>query len=303
MQYLDHFHLPTESDEVSFCLSPHHKIMMECYNHNNFYPFKIFPKKGLSRVVFAPITIFYGNNGSGKSTLLNIIAEKLQVRRIAPFNDTPFFEDYLAICRAELTFGRNLPKESAILTSDDVFDFLLDLRSLNQGVDTRREELFEEYAHYRDPSQPTWLMHSLDDYEELKARNDARKHTKSNFTTRRLPTNIVGHSNGESAFECFTSRIRDNALYLLDEPENSLSVVLQKKLATFLEESVRFYNCQLIISTHSPFILSLKGAKIYDLDITPVTTRHWTELENMRTYFEFFKKNEGAFDGQKALKE
>ena len=51
----------------------------------------------------------------------------------------------------------------------------------------------------------------------------------------------------------------------------------------------------MIISTHSPFLLALKGAKIYDLDASPVTVRKWTELENVRTYYEFFKKNEKNF--------
>ena len=302
MQYLDSFRLPTERDENAFISppmgAPHHKVTMECYSNTNYYPFKLFPDKGLSRLEFAPITIFYGNNGSGKSTLLNIIAEKLQLRRISPFNDTPFFEEYLKLCHAELTYGRKLPKESAILTSDDVFDFLLDLRSLNSGVDARRDELFDEYDRFRDPTAPRFQMQTLADYEELKARNDARRRTKSDYTTRRLPHNIPSHSNGESAFECFTTRSKDHARYLLDEPENRLSVVLQKQLAAFLEESVRFYNCQLIVSTHSPFLLSLKGARIYDLDATPVTTRRWTELENVRAYYEFFKANKKAFGDQ-----
>lgn len=301
MQYLDSFRLPTDRDEVDFILPDNpkalsHTITMECYSNTDFYPFKLFPGKGLSRLDFAPITIFYGNNGSGKSTLLNIIGEKLKLRRIAPFNNTPFFEEYLKRCHAELTFGRKMPKESALISSDDVFDFLLDLRALNSGVDARREALFDEYARYRDPNATPFRMQSLADYEELKARNDARRRTKSDYTTRRLPHNIPSRSNGESAFECFTTRIKSDALYLLDEPENSLSVKLQKKLAAFLEESVRFYNCQLIISTHSPFLLALRGAKIYDLDVKPVAVRAWTELENVRTYYEFFKQNEKAFE-------
>ena len=40
-------------------------------------------------------------------------------------------------------------------------------------------------------------------------------------------------------------------LYLLDEPENSLSAELQLDLLKFIENSARFYNCQFIISTHS----------------------------------------------------
>ncbi|MBQ7319648.1 MAG: AAA family ATPase [Clostridia bacterium] len=296
MQYLKSFRLPSDDAEVSFILSNHPKIMMQCYSNNDFYPFKLFPQKGLTHLDFEPITIFYGGNGSGKSTLLNVIAQALHLRRIAPFNYTPFYEEYLRLCSFELCFGQHAPEDSTILTSDDVFDFLLDIRTINQGVDRKREALFDEYDRMRDPNAPTWQMQSLSDYEELRERNDARRRTKSDFTTRRLPKNLVGHSNGESAFECFTSRITDNALFLLDEPENSLSVTLQQKLAAFLEESVRFYNCQLVISTHSPFLLALKGAKIYDLDTTPVRTARWTELENVRAYYEFFKQNEKAFE-------
>jgi predicted ATPase len=87
MQYLDSFRLPTEREENAFLSppkgSPPSIVTMECYSNTNFYPFKLFPDKGLSRLDFAPITIFYGNNGSGKSTLLNVIGEKLKLRRIA----------------------------------------------------------------------------------------------------------------------------------------------------------------------------------------------------------------------------
>lgn len=296
MIYLERFHLPDDRDETSFCLSYHYKIEMECYDHQNIYPFHLFPQKGLCTLDFAPITILYGDNGSGKSTLLNIIGEKLNIRRTAPGNRTPFFDEYLQLCRATLPPNQKIPENSALLSSDDVFDFLLNLRSLNSGVDRRRDELFDEYDRYRDPNTEPFRIRSLSDYDELKARNEARHRTKSNYTTRRLPQNIPTRSNGESAYECFTSRIRERALYLLDEPENSLSVKLQKKLADFLQESVRFYHCQLIISTHSPFLLSLHGAKIYDLDTTPVAVRPWTSLENMQLYYEFFQEHKSGFD-------
>ena len=89
--------------------------------------------------------------------------------------------------------------------------------------------------------------------------------------------------------------INEDSLYILDEPENSLSAENQIKLKKFIEESVRFFNCQFIISTHSPFLLNLNEAKIYDLDEVPVTTKKWPELENVKTYYNFFKKNESEF--------
>ena len=63
----------------------------------------------------------------------------------------------------------------------------------------------------------------------------------------------------------------------------------------FIEESTRFYNCQFIISTHSPFLLGLKFAKIYNLDSIPVVTQKWNELPNVLTYYNFFKENEKEF--------
>lgn len=298
MQYLNSFVLASADEEDTYVLSYPPKLEMSCYS-GQVYPFKVFPQKGLERLNFSPITIFYGGNGSGKSTLLNIIAQKTNVMRTSPFNNTPYFEDYLNLCMAEYTFGSELPRESRIITSDDVFDFLLDIRSVNEGVDRRREELFEEYDAFSQQHARTgksYLLTSLSDYENFKLHNEAKSKSKNQFTKRRLPNNLGGKSNGESAYAYFTEYIRENALYLLDEPENSLSANLQIKLAQFIEEAVRFYGCQFIISTHSPFLLAMRDAKIYDLDTHPVGQREWTELENVRIYHDFFKKHEKKFE-------
>ena len=50
-----------------------------------------------------------------------------------------------------------------------------------------------------------------------------------------------------------------------------------------------------MISTHSPFLLSMKGARIYDLDEDPVDVKKWTQLENVRAYYQFFKEHEDEF--------
>ena len=66
-------------------------------------------------------------------------------------------------------------------------------------------------------------------------------------------------------------------------------------MCRFLSDSARFFGCQFIIATHSPFILATKGAKIYDMDENPVDIKKWTELENVRAYYEFFKQHEREF--------
>ncbi len=292
MQYLEKFRLASADAEDSYVLSYPYKLEMGCYSHTNIYPFKIFPQKSLCELNFAPITIFYGGNGSGKSTLLNVICQKLGLERSAPFNNTPFFEEYLELCSFRESFSKKIPKGSKLIASDDVFDYLLDVRAINEGIDDRRVRLFEEYEMVK---KSPHRFDSLDDYDRLKKRNEVLSKTKSAYVSERLGREVVGRSNGESAFAYFTHAIGENALYLLDEPENSLSVKLQEELAEFIENSVRFYGCQFIISTHSPFMLSMRGAKIYDLDSVPVSVRKWTELENVRIWREFFKKHEREF--------
>ena len=102
-------------------------------------------------------------------------------------------------------------------------------------------------------------------------------------------------SNGETALSYFEAKLKNDTLYCLDEPENSMSPKMQLELTEMLQEVARYCGCQLIIATHSPFLLSLDGARIYDLDASPVDIKNWWELENTRVYFDFFMQHEALF--------
>ena len=284
MIYLSHFQFPDIEEEYNFTMS--HK--RTCYD--TFYPFLTISKHNLHMLDFEPVTILYGGNGSGKTTALNVIAEKLGLERDTLYNRSNFFEDYTQMCSYETDC--KIPRHSRIITSDDVFDFMLNLRSINNGINQRREELFEEYL---DAKYSNFHMKSLDDYDQLKKVNFTRSKTQSKFIRENLMDNVREHSNGESAFIYFSEKIQENALYLLDEPENSLSPEKQQELLRFLEDSARFFGCQFIIATHSPFLLSMKGAKIYDMDEDTVDVKKWTELPNVQAYFDFFMKHEREF--------
>ena len=139
-------------------------------------------------------------------------------------------------------------------------------------------------------------MSPFENYDEWERTRDAAQQTQSRFVKDRLPKNVNLFSNGETAMKYYVDRIDEDALYLIDEPENSLSLKLQMELAEFFLTSVKYYGCQLVISTHSPFFLSLPGAKIYDLDDVPVTVKPWTELEHIRDYYRFFKAHEAEIE-------
>ena len=284
MIYLSHFSFPDSECEFDFFLQQKRTC------HDSYYPFQILSRNQLTQLAFEPVTILYGGNGSGKTTAINVIAETLKLERDTRFNQSPFFGDYTALCDYELK--QKIPVSSRIITSDDVFDYMLNLRALNEGIDLRREELFQEYL---DDKYATFKYRTLDDYEQLKRVNLARSKTQSKYVRHRLMDNPREQSNGESAFFYFTNKIQENGLYLLDEPENSLSPQRQQELLGFLEDSARFFGCQFIIATHSPFLLSIRGAKIYDLDAQPVRTRRWTDLPAVRAYYDFFKRHADAF--------
>lgn len=282
-QYLKKLYLATDTDETIFI----RQQKRTCYN--GIYPFKIFPLKELAEIEFGPITIFYGGNGSGKSTLLNIIAEKLDVLRHSAFSGSAFFAEYVSLCEVEAS---DIPGGSQILTSDDVFDYMLNIRYLNDGIDVRREELFEDWLTRKYAGHQ---LKGLDDYEDWKESYDAKSKSQSQFVRERLMRNVDMHSNGESAMKYFVDHITENALYLMDEPENSLAIALQKDLCKYISDSARHFGCQFVIATHSPILLSMPDAVIYDLDEIPVRTKQWTDLENVRLFFEFFEEHRSEF--------
>lgn len=298
--YLDRFVLPIDKEQ---------KMIAERMVHNggkhgyidNIYPCGLFSAKGLREINFDKITIFYGGNGSGKSTLLNLIACKLDLNRIAPFNSSELFSVYSYECEYEQGyddegFRHKIPNGSRIITSDDVFDYMLTVRTNNMDIAENIEDARDEWANLR--FGETIKFSGMDDYEALRMQVLARSKSVSRrqFIKRTVGQEVKLNSNGETALEYFDSKINSDTLYCLDEPENSLSPRLQIKLVEMLEKMARYCGCQFIIATHSPFLLSMQGARIYDLDENPVDIKQWWELENPRIYFEFFEKYRHLFE-------
>lgn len=295
MIYLSSFQMPTRNDEERYFSNPENfKIKRTCYTTK--YPFDLFRYREFPRFSFSDISIFCGDNGSGKSSILNVIAEKLSLERSAPFNRSDFFEDYVALSGYQLE--RAVPSGSKIITSDGVFEKVLDIRRINDGIDSKREDMIDEYIAENSPGAAPNRLQGLDDYERWKRVADMRNRNRSQsrFLRENLMRNIQERSNGESALSYFVDSIQENALYLLDEPENSLSPQNQLQLKYFIEDSVRSFGCQFIISTHSPFLLSLSGAKIYNIDQTPPAVRKWTELDCVKVYYDFFAEHGNKFD-------
>jgi len=257
------------------------------------YPFHIFLEKQFFNIEFEPVTIFYGDNGSGKSTLLNIITEtinkeKQMIKRKKLLVKSEYFDTYIEKCKYYLE--NTIPMESKIILSEDIFENILSKRIENQKKNEGRKKLEMQYMQYK------YNPVNYSSLEDLSISVETRNKTQSKFIKSRIEENSKEFSNGQTSLEFFDKELKENGLYLLDEPENSLSPKFQIELIQLLLELSRFFKCQFIIATHSPFLLSIPDAKIYDLDSIPVIPKKWYELENMKIYYNFFKENKDKFE-------
>ena len=285
--FLKSFSFPSIDDEWAFFMKPRETV------YDSYYPFQIIARERRTELEFAPVTILYGENGSGKSTALNVIAGCLELDRLSPYNQTPFFADYLRECG--WLFDDEGLRGKMIITSDDVFDEMFRQRRHNRCVDAERDAVRSEYSGMRGAP---FQMQSMDDLDALKKHISANRRSRSQYIREHLSrSNLRLHSNGESAIAFFSAHILEQGFYLLDEPENSLSPATQLELIRFLEEQARFFGCQFVIATHSPFVLSMPGALIYNMDSEQIKPCKWTELPNVRAYYELFQRRKGEFAG------
>ena len=231
------------------------------------YPYRILCSKMFDSVAFAPVTIFYGNNGSGKSTLLNVIAEKVEINHKTLGNSTLYFNEFVEKCAFQLAErnGREvkIPSKSRFIRSEDIMEGIVNLRN-------KTEKAEKKILSARDGTESLFAWQAYNNVSEQ-------------------------FSNGETAITFFENIFEPDTLYMLDEPENSLSPSLQLVLKEMIEKYAYLLNCQFIIATHSPFILAIKNATIYNLDNQPANICRWQDLENVRVYYNFFKNNEDLF--------
>jgi predicted ATPase len=228
----------------------------------------------LDVILFSPVTIFYGSNGSGKSTLLNVIAEKTAIRYKTKGNSSLYyFNDFIEKCIFEMaTLNEKplkIPSDSRFIRSEDVMEGIVNLR--HETIKAENELI---------------KLQAIEGISEREMRGAIQKYNEI----------TEQYSNGETAMAFFENIFKPDTLYLLDEPENSLSPGLQLVLKGMIEKYAYLLGCQFIIATHSPFLLSVENATIYNLDRCPSTVCRWHELENVRTFYDFFKKNTKLFE-------
>lgn len=263
------------------------KLSDKKISDNNIYPYNVLKNKEPDVFIFDNITILYGNNGSGKSTILNIIAHKLNLKgkeRNNPdvIGTLPYFEDYAQDCKYELGESENgrqisrIPENSRYIKSEEI---LYEIRKIQQSA-ILKESIESNLVRERG-------LQNAKDF--LKTKEGGKQFARFEFAQDK-------YSNGETTMQILEDNIEADNLYLLDEPEVSLSPQNQVKLAEEINKMSRYLGVQFIIATHSPFMLGILNAKIYNLDTNDYKIQKWTELENVRYFYQFFKDKKNEFE-------
>jgi predicted ATPase len=267
--------LPLQHTINSFPPEGHHMIYLRRATLSDerpeTWPYTIPALKNLDKLEFdAPVSLLAGDNGTGKSTLLEALAVKLALPAIGRVDAGR--DETLAALRPlarslSLVFDKR-PTAKFFLRSEDFFNFTIGLQKQREEMREELKRVEEEYAG-----------------RSVFAQNQARMAfagTIGDLEHRYGRDLLEAASHGESFLRLFQERLVPGGLYLLDEPEAPLSPMRQLTLYCIIKELCTEKNCQFIIATHSPMLLSYEGATVYDLDSDPPAKTQWEELPGVK---------------------
>lgn len=235
------------------------------------YPFNVPAIQNLSKLVFeSTCTIFVGENGSGKSTLIEGIA--ISAGMITIGSDEVGLDHTMNAIKPlademKLVWNKRTHR-GFFLRAEDFFGFVKRTHQLRQSLTEELKRVDEAYAERSDYAKQLAKMPSA---------------SSLNALNQRYGKDLDAYSHGESFLRLFQSRFVPGGLYLLDEPEAALSPTCQLGLISMIKEMMT-QDAQFIIATHSPILMAIPGATIYDFDQNPPEPANYEDLEHVRMY-------------------
>ncbi len=238
------------------------------------YPLSAPVLKNLNALSFeSPVTFLTGDNGSGKTTLLELIAAKLSVHRIdggepEAKGKASLFHGPDAAFRTELV---KKPSRCVYFHAEGFIRYIDRYTAMKRGARAELDAVKKDGAIRSAYAKSLASMPHARTLQELGALYE---------------NDISLRSHGEGFLDFFGSRIAENGLYLLDEPEAALTFYNQYVLMNMVAQA-QLAGSQFVISTHSPVLLAYPDACIYEINGGVLKTSAYRELENVRFLREF----------------
>jgi predicted ATPase len=212
------------------------------------------------------VTIFVGDNGCGKSTLLESIAYSIDIPLIGGRigGASPSFEAAKAIKPyLEINWKRETHKGFFFRAED--FSHFID------HVDREREKIAMELIDLKGKVDDSVIeqMRENMNYALTRMRKD-------------YGMDVQALSHGEAYLTILQTRVGDKGIFLLDEPEAALSPLKQLSLIAFILEVLKGAKAQFIIATHSPILLGIPDAVLYEIREEGMERVQYTETDHYR---------------------
>ena len=215
------------------------------------FPFNIPAIRFARQVALDPgVTIFVGDNGCGKSTLLETIALHLKLPLIGGhIASTDGFEAArLLKPHLNLSWKRQTAK-GFFFRAEDFSDFVNSVEREKQKI---RHDLSELKGQVDDAIIEQLSQSQSMNYSLSRMRKDYGE-------------NMQAFSHGEAYLKILQTRIGNKGIFLLDEPEAALSPLKQLSLVAFILEVLKENNTQFLIATHSPILMGIPNALLYEI--------------------------------------
>lgn len=240
------------------------KLHINCQKTNPF-PFNIPAIKYAKDIDLSnPITFFIGDNGTGKSTLIESIAFRLQLPHMdGSTYDKKIFSGAIRLAEfLELDFKIDMPI-GFFFRAEDFGDYL---NSVN-----RRDQALHSDLSSLDGEVPEHIIQQMKDNA-----NYQLYHMRKNYGQE-----LNTFSHGEAYLKIIQEKVSSKGIFILDEPEAALSPAKQLSLIYHINTHIKTHLSQFIIATHSPILMSMPNATIYEIDEDGMDK---TELEDTEHY-------------------
>jgi predicted ATPase len=106
---------------------------------------------------------------------------------------------------------------------------------------------------------------------------------------------LHGRSHGQSFLELMGSRFTSPGLYIMDEPESALSFDGQLRLLRMMRNGVKA-GSQFIVATHSPLLMAMPGATIYELNESGIARTAYDDVRAVGLWRRFLVDPDGALN-------
>lgn len=255
------------------------RLSFKEFDSNN-YPFNIPCIKNIEELDLSnKITIFVGDNGSGKSTLLKAIAYYNNSINVSSSDINSSYYKEVKELAGKMKLVYDYKTRAGFFFSGE--EFITYINNLKKMKEELKEDLKRIDIEYKDKS--------------LFAKNQARMASAGQLhaMNNSYDGELKEKSHGEGFLAFFKERMHQNGIYLLDEPETPLSAVNQYQLLVMITDLVAS-GSQVIIATHSPILMALKDAKIYNFTENNIEAIDFEEIESV-SFTKHFLNNKDNF--------